>query len=230
MRKSAGAALHEIEALRGSDPQMSRMVLEQGAHIVARERGRTRWVMAKSLDDASSRVHPVEAAIESSDPKASAPIFDDRRDLRAARRVRIAALRAEVHESAALRLPAIQAPGGPGPHGTGTIQRQREDLVVAQRIGVARIVLQMLDVARAGIEHIDAGIIRSYPDAAARVHQHGARDIARERSRIFGIVPIVSEAVRRPIPAGESRILDRDPQVVMVVLDDLANEVPRQPP
>ncbi len=79
------------------------------------------------------------------------------------------------------------------------------------------------------IENVDARIAGSDPDPAVRVHQHGARGIARERGGIGGIVPKDREAVGRPVPAGDTCILDRDPQIVMRILDDLIDEVARQP-
>ena len=60
------------------------------------------------------------------------------------------------------------------------------NLVVAQRVGVCRVVAQMLDRARCGIQYVETRIAGSNPDATARIHEHRARGVARERAGFAG--------------------------------------------
>src|SRR5580692_6964934 len=144
---------------------MSRMVLENRPHAVAGKGGGELCIVTEAFDEVAGRVDVVEPAVERADPEASLLILDHGRDLFARQS---AAILAKVQECVAFGLPAIESRRRPNPHPAAAIEREGEDLIVAQRIGVLRVVPPMLDPAGRGVEDIDAGIVHSYPDAAAR--------------------------------------------------------------
>ena len=101
----------------------ARAILENGRHLVARERGLAARVVPQALDDMAGSVHAVETAVKGPDPEITALILHGCQHLRAAQRV---------HEPVALRLPAVEPGGRPHPYGSGAIQHQCEDPIVAQ--------------------------------------------------------------------------------------------------
>ena len=88
----------------------------------------------------------------------------------------------------------------------------------------------MLDVSGGRIEDVEARVGGSDPHALARVHQHHVHRIAGEGAGIGGVVAVDAEAVGRAVPACEPAILDREPQVVVCVLDYGLDVVARQTP
>src|SRR5882724_7869574 len=131
---------------------------------------------------------------------------------------------AKVIEYAALALPAVQARLGTDPYGSGAVLRQGENPIIDQRVRIRRVVTPMLDVSGCRIQDVDAGIVGPDPDPTAGVHEDRVRGVAREGAGIGGIVAEDREAIAGAVPAGDTGILDRYPQIVMRILDDLVNE------
>src|SRR5882672_12200935 len=86
----------------------------------------------------------------------------------------------------------------------------------------------MLDAPGCGIQDVDTRIAGSDPNPSARVHHHGPRGVAAEGIGIGGIMAEDREGISAAVPAGDTGILDRYPEIVMRILDDLVDEVTGQ--
>ncbi len=136
---------------------------------------------------------------------------------------------AKGNERTEIGLPLIEPRFRAHPQRSGAVESQRVDMVVDQRVRIRRVVAQVLDVSRRGLENVDARIAGSHPDPATGIDEHVVHGIAGKRGGVRRIVAINGKAVRRPVPAGEACVLDRNPKIVMRVLDDLIDEISRQP-
>ncbi len=133
----------------------------------------------------------------------------------------------EMREGTPLGLPAVESGVGADPQSSGAIQRQGMDLIAAQRAGNRRVVTQVLEAPGRRVQNIDSRVHRADPETAARIQHQGARCIAGERTGRRWIVSVDGKAVRRPVPTGNACILDRDPQIMVCVFDDLVDVVAR---
>src|SRR6185312_2990737 len=98
-----------VEPGGGPPPQMSLLVLEKSAHLVARERVRPAWIVAKRLHDAPVEIQPVEPAVDGGDPEGAAAALKHLRDGASAQRGRITGQAAEMAERVSAGLELIQA-------------------------------------------------------------------------------------------------------------------------
>ena len=203
------------------------MIPKDGAHVIARQGGGALGIVPVGLEDASAGIHAIEAAVQGAHPEAAVPVLDDRRD--PLRTERSGVIEAEMREGSTFGLPSIQTLCGADPHGSRTVQRESQDLVVAERVGIRRIVPEMFESPGPGVEHIDAGIVASDPDASTRVDRERPGHIARQRIRVLRVVVESGKGIGGAVPSGEPGVLDRDPQIVMSVLGDLADEIAGQP-
>ncbi len=184
--------------------------------------------MTEALYDSPLTIHATQATVKSSDPQCAAAVLENPRHVVSTQRCRIAGLVAEMREYPPFGLPTIDAVVGADPERAGTIYGKRLNAIAAEAARGRRIVAQMLAAPGGRIEDIDASIGRTDPEPAARIERKRAGGVAGERARICGVVAIDREGVGRPIPTGNTRILDRDPQIVVRILDDLMNVVARQ--
>src|ERR1700691_1973602 len=122
MREPPRRAVEQIQAFGGSNPQVPRVVLENGMHVVARQRGVDFGIVPEALEDPAPVVHAVEACIEGADPETPALVFHDLRDLASHQRVRIARVVAKMQECSALRLPAVESGERADPERTRAVQ------------------------------------------------------------------------------------------------------------
>src|SRR6266481_1368626 len=86
----------------------------------------------------------------------------------------------------------------------------------------------MLDAPGCRIQDVDTRIAGSDPNPTARVHHHGPRGVAAEGIGMGGIMAEDREGISAAVPAGDTGILDRYPEIVMRILDDLVDEVTGQ--
>src|ERR1019366_2575460 len=77
---------------------------------------------------------------------------------------------------------------------------------------------------RVGYIHSAAG--RADPHFAVSVDQELARGVARQRGRIMRIVAIAGEGLRARVEAGNSAVLDRDPQISGTIFANRPDVIP----
>jgi hypothetical protein len=123
----------------------------------------------------------------------------------------------------------IQALVGSHPDGTPGCSRQSTYTIVYERVRALRIVLQMFDVSRERVNDVDPGISGAGPDAARVIGEQRDYNIARQGSRLRGVVPKQSEPIGVAVPSGKTAIGDSDPQVAVRVLHDCLNEIAGEP-
>src|ERR1700722_4332599 len=147
----AGRAVEKIQPVSRTHPQVTGLILEEGPDLVSAERRLAQRIMAEYLHDAPVALHACEAAIEGSHPKRSAAVLEHTGNLIAAKCARIGRPVTEVREAAAGQRP-VEAGLGADPDGPGTIERKGINAVAAQRGGTVRLVAQMLDAPRGGVQ------------------------------------------------------------------------------
>jgi hypothetical protein len=180
MAELSGGAVQHIQPAGGADPQMTGLILQDRAHIVAGERGGLRRIVTKDLRHPAFAVQPIKTPIEGADPQGAALVLEHPGDLVAAQGARIAGLVTIMDERALLGLPAIEPDFRADPQHPRTVERQSGNPVVAERVRIVGIMAQMLDAAGCRLENVDARIGCSHPDAIARIDQHGVHGVAGE--------------------------------------------------
>src|ERR1700735_5394965 len=107
MAELAGRTIEQIQALGGTDPQVSGLILEHGADIVGAERCLADRVVTEALLYASVALHSIQTAVQSTHPERSILVLQHTGYLVAAQRVQVGRRVAEVSEGA-IGLSSIQ--------------------------------------------------------------------------------------------------------------------------
>src|SRR5438876_11760686 len=98
----AGGAVQHVETGRGPDPQMPRLILEDGADVVAGEGGRVRRFVMQRLQQLAGVIQAAEPRIGCANPERPGGILQHARDVARAER-------AQVLEAMMLALPALES-------------------------------------------------------------------------------------------------------------------------
>ncbi len=224
------AAIQQVQPLAGADPQISGLVLENGAHVIARQRAGILRIVTIDRRDVAAAVHQVQPTIDARHPQRAAAILQYMRNARAAQGAGIARQVAQMREAVLLRLPAIQAREGRHPHGAGAIELEPLDAIIRERVR------HRAASWRRCVKRPVAGSRISTPASEVPTHTRPRRidehafcteSLASEAGPVR-IVAVDREGIAGTVPAGQARILDGHPQIVVGILDHVVNEISRQ--
>ena len=104
----AGGRIEQIEAVAGAQPQLAGAVVDDGAHLVVRQRSRAAGQFDDAGEAAAAEVDAAHAGVPGTDPEGADAVAEQRRDAVVGQAVVVGRLVAEVGEAARLRVPAIQ--------------------------------------------------------------------------------------------------------------------------
>src|SRR5690242_10142679 len=102
------------------------------------------------------------------------------------------------------RYQQIQALVGPHPDGAPGAPHHSSHTIVYERVRALRIMLQMFDVSRERVNDVDSGIAGAGPDAARLIGEQSNYNVARQRSRLRGVVSEHGEPVGVTVPSGKT--------------------------
>ena len=100
------------------------------------------------------------------------------------------ALGAKVSETSGAAIQAIETIVGAGPEATTMIEKQRQDVVVAQGRGIRRIVSVCLKSSGPAIESVQPSSPRAEPKVSRAVLDHATNDARGNACEIRRIVPV----------------------------------------
>ena len=222
----AGAHRDGAQAARGrqdleagvhrADPQRAMAVEMQRHDVPVAERIGPARHLVDGRPDAGFLVQAGKAVAERADPQLAPLVVGEGRDATACQP--LGTLRTEFP---AVAVPATDAAGtGSDPQQPAGALGQRQDVRIAQRRRIPRIVPVVRKATRAPVEQVES-VGRAYPDLAAAVLEQGVHGVAGQRSGIVGGVPVDVFDIAARVDPGETAAIGADPDAARPVLEQL---------
>ncbi len=177
------------------------------------------------VHDAAVAFAHVEALV-GADPEPSAAVGSQAHDRARAQAGRILRIVIDVHE-AAVGLQLIEpAEIGADPDRAVAVLGERPDVVVAERLEIARHVTPAMEAFAAGVELVEARAFAAAPDAPGAVDQKRVDDVAADRG---GLGRIVAEHAERDAVVAREPVVRAQPDEAVAILRELVHGARRQP-